>query len=116
MCPAARFRPGRRTQESLDEQSRRRGLFPQCLQGLAFLHRLVLGDPSGVCRRLAPVAFAWCVCCCKLTGLDRFVAASYGAQQQVNRQVEEAIVAYRREEMHASGQGHARQSDHLGQG
>jgi hypothetical protein len=29
-----------------------------------------------------------------LTGLDRFVAASYGAQQQVNRQVEQAIVAY----------------------
>ena len=34
----------------------------------------------------------------KLTGLDRFVAAFYGAQQQVNRQVEEAIVSYRREE------------------
>jgi hypothetical protein len=34
----------------------------------------------------------------KLTGLDRFVGASYGTQQQVNRQVEEAIRAYRREE------------------
>ena len=34
----------------------------------------------------------------KLTGLDRFVAASYGAQHQVNRQVEEAIVTYRQEE------------------
>jgi hypothetical protein len=34
----------------------------------------------------------------KLTGLDRFVAASYGIQQQVNRQVEEAIVRYRQEE------------------
>jgi hypothetical protein len=33
-----------------------------------------------------------------LTGLDRFVAASYGTQQQVNRQVEEAIVTYRHEE------------------
>jgi hypothetical protein len=33
-----------------------------------------------------------------LTALDRFVAASYGIQQQVNRQVEEAIVTYRREE------------------
>jgi hypothetical protein len=30
----------------------------------------------------------------KLRGLDRFVAASYGAQQQVNRRVEEAIVDY----------------------
>ena len=29
-----------------------------------------------------------------LSGLDRFVAASYGAQQQVNRQVEEAIADY----------------------
>src|SRR6267378_438854 len=33
-----------------------------------------------------------------LTGLDRFVAASYGAQHQINRQVEEVIGAYRREE------------------
>jgi len=33
-----------------------------------------------------------------LTGLDRFVAASYGAQQQVNCQVEEAMVAYRHTE------------------
>jgi hypothetical protein len=34
----------------------------------------------------------------KITGLDRFVGASYGIQQQVNRHVEEAIVAYRQEE------------------
>jgi hypothetical protein len=34
----------------------------------------------------------------QLTGLDRFVAASYGTQHQVNRQVEEAIGAYRHEE------------------
>jgi hypothetical protein len=34
----------------------------------------------------------------KLTGLDRFVAASSGAQQQVNRQVEHAIVNYRQTE------------------
>jgi hypothetical protein len=33
-----------------------------------------------------------------LTGLNRFVAASYGAQQQVNRRVEEAMVAYRQDE------------------
>jgi hypothetical protein len=33
-----------------------------------------------------------------LTGLDRFVAASYGAQQQVNRQVEQAMVTYRHDE------------------
>jgi hypothetical protein len=34
----------------------------------------------------------------KLTGLDRFVGASYGIQQRVNRHVEEAMVAYRQEE------------------
>jgi hypothetical protein len=34
----------------------------------------------------------------ELTGLNRFVGASYGTQQQVNRGVEEATVAYRREE------------------
>src|SRR5207245_10947544 len=34
----------------------------------------------------------------QITGLDRFVGAAYGTQHQVNRQVEEAIVAYRREE------------------
>src|SRR5207249_547579 len=34
-----------------------------------------------------------------LSGLDRFVAASYGAQQQVNSHVEQAIVDYRQSEM-----------------
>jgi hypothetical protein len=33
-----------------------------------------------------------------LTGLHRFVAASSGAPQQVNRRVEEARVAYRHDE------------------
>src|SRR5215471_6089950 len=34
----------------------------------------------------------------ELTGLNRFVGASYGTKQQVNRHVEDAIVAYRHEE------------------
>ena len=34
----------------------------------------------------------------QITGLKRFVGASYGTQQQLNRRVDEAIVAYRREE------------------
>src|SRR2546423_9189660 len=33
-----------------------------------------------------------------LTGLNRFVAASYGAQQQVNVQVEQAMVTYHHDE------------------
>jgi hypothetical protein len=36
--------------------------------------------------------------CLQMTGLNRFVGASYGTQQQVNRRVEEAMVAYRQEE------------------
>src|SRR6266853_146544 len=33
-----------------------------------------------------------------LTGLNRFVAASYGAQQQVNLHVEQAMVTYHQDE------------------
>jgi uncharacterized protein DUF6399/Psq-like protein len=65
--------------------------------GLAFLHRLVLGIHL-VCTEVGACGIRLVCLLVKLTGLDRFVAASYGAQHQVNRQVEEAIVAYRREE------------------
>jgi hypothetical protein len=43
-----------------------------------------------------------------VTGLNRFVAASYGAQQQVNLQVEQAIVTYDQDETArlASGMSH----------
>ena len=71
--------------------------FFQSGPGLACLHRLVMafhlvGVEVGACgMRL--------VCLWRnLTGLDRFVAASYGAQQQVNRRVEEAMGAYRQDE------------------
>lgn len=61
--------------------------------GVAFLHRLVLAahflmtllGPCGVrlvCRFL------------ELTGLDRFVAASYGPQQRVSAAMEQATVAF----------------------
>jgi hypothetical protein len=71
--------------------------FFQSGPGLAFLHRLVLA------LHLVYVEVGACgirlVCLLlQLTGLDRFVAASYGAQQQVNRQVEHAIVDYRQAE------------------
>src|SRR5439155_3795470 len=65
--------------------------------GLAFLHRLVLGIHLG-CTEVGACGIRLVCLLVTLAGLDRFVAASYGAQQQVNRQVEEAIVAYRREE------------------
>jgi hypothetical protein len=65
--------------------------------GLAFLHRLVMafhlvGLEVGACGIRLACLFL------QLTGLNRFVAASYGAQQEVNRQVEQAIVVYREDE------------------
>jgi hypothetical protein len=76
--------------------SRGCGLFSQ-RPGLAFLHRLVLAlhvvfVEIGACGiRLVCLVL-------ELTGLNRFVGASYGTQQQVNRHVEEAMVTYQREE------------------
>jgi len=71
--------------------------FFQSGPGLAFVHRLVMafhlvGIEVGACGMRLACLFL------KLSGLDRFVAASYGAQQQVNRQVEAAMVAYRQSE------------------
>lgn len=71
--------------------------FFQSGPGLAFLHRLVIAF------HLACVEVGACgiriVCLfLNLTGLDRFVAASYGAQQRVNSQVEHAMVDYRQSE------------------
>ena len=71
--------------------------FFESVPGLAFLHRLVLAlhvvfVEVGACGiRLVCLLL-------QITGLNRFVGASYGTQQQVNRHVEEAIEAYKREE------------------
>jgi Family of unknown function (DUF6399) len=65
--------------------------------GLAFLHRLVLALHL-ICVEVGACGIRLVCLFLKLTGLDRFVATSSGAQQQVNRQVEEAIVAYRQAE------------------
>ena len=71
--------------------------FFESVPGLAFLHRLVLAlhvvfVEVGACGiRLVCLLL-------QITGLNRFVGASYGTQQQVNRHVEEAMVAYKREE------------------
>ena len=65
--------------------------------GLAYLHRLVMAlhvvfVEIGACGIRLVCLFL------QMTGLNRFVGASYGTQQQVNRRVEEAMVAYRQEE------------------
>jgi hypothetical protein len=65
--------------------------------GLALLHRLGLALPL-VCVEVGACGIRVVCLLLQLPGLDRFVATSYGAQQQVNRQVEHAIVDYRQAE------------------
>jgi hypothetical protein len=65
--------------------------------GLAFLHRIVIAFHL-VCVEVGACGIRLVCLFLHLTGLDRFVAASYGAQQQVNLQVEQAIVTYRHDE------------------
>ena len=71
--------------------------FFHSVPGLAFLHRLVLAIHL-VCIEVGACGIRLVCLLLQLTGLNRFVGASYGTQQQVNRRVEEAIVAYRQEE------------------
>ena len=65
--------------------------------GLAFLHRIVLAFHL-VCVEVGACGIRLVCLLLNLTGLNRFVAASYGAQQQVNRRVEEAMVVYHQDE------------------
>jgi Family of unknown function (DUF6399) len=78
--------------DSLDSCSHVAEFF-QSGPGLAFLHRLVIAFHL-VCVEVGACGIRLVCLFLHLTGLDRFVAASYGAQQQVNRHVEQAIVAY----------------------
>ena len=94
--PRSTLQAWRASQERLDEHPAVVAFFPSA-PGLAFLHRLVLGIHL-VCTEVGACGIRLVCLLVQLTGLDHFVAASYGAQHQVNRQVEEAIVAYRREE------------------
>jgi Family of unknown function (DUF6399) len=67
--------------------------FFQSGPGLAFLHRLVIAFHL-VCVEVGACGIRLVCLFLHLTGLNRFVAASYGAQQQVNLQVEQAMVTY----------------------
>jgi len=71
--------------------------FFQSGPGLAFLHRLVIAFHL-TCVEVGACGIRIVCLFLNLTGLDRFVAASYGAQQHVNSQVEHAIVHYRHSE------------------
>jgi uncharacterized protein DUF6399 len=82
--------------DTLDICSHVAGFF-QSGPGLAFLHRIVIAFHL-VCVEVGACGIRLVCLFLNLTGLDRFVAASYGAQQKVNLQVEQAMVAYRRNE------------------
>src|ERR671924_1250126 len=71
--------------------------FFQSGPGLAFVHRLVIAFHL-VCVEVGACGIRLVCLFLHLTGLDRFVAASYGAQQQVNVHIEQAIVDYDRTE------------------
>lgn len=66
-------------------------------EGVAFLHRLVLAAHF-VMTLLGPGGIRLVCVLLELTGLHRFVAASYGPQQHVAVALEEAVVAFGQEE------------------
>jgi Family of unknown function (DUF6399) len=94
--PRSTLQAWRAYHESLDEHPAVVAFFHSA-PGLAFLHRLVVAIHL-VCTEVGACGIRLVCLLLNLTALDRFVAASYGAQHQVNRQMEEAIVTYRREE------------------
>src|SRR5262249_16982295 len=94
--PRSTLQAWRTYQEKLDEHPAVVAFF-HSVPGLAFLHRLILAlhvvfVEVGACG----IRLGWLFL--QLTGLNRFVGASYGTQHQVNRHMEEAIMAYRHEE------------------
>src|SRR2546430_15640908 len=71
--------------------------FFQSGPGLAFLHRLVIALPL-VCVAVGACGIRLVCLFLHLTGLNRFVAASYWAQQPVNGHVEPGMVTYHHDE------------------
>lgn len=61
--------------------------------GVAFLHRLVLAAHL-VMTLVGPCGIRLVCVFLELTGLDHFVAASYGPQQQVSTALEQAVVEF----------------------
>jgi Family of unknown function (DUF6399) len=94
--PRTTLQAWRAWQEQLDACPRVVEFF-ESVPGLAFLHRLVLALHV-VCVEIGACGIRLVCLFLEMTGLNRFVGASFGTQQQVNRHVEEAIVAYRHEE------------------
>ena len=94
--PRSTLQAWRLSQDSLDACPTVVAFF-HSVAGLAFLHRQVIALHV-VCVEIGACGIRLVCLVLELTGLNRFVGASYGTQQQVNRRVEEAIVAYQQEE------------------
>jgi hypothetical protein len=94
--PRTTLQAWRAWQERLDACPQMIAFF-ESTPGLAFLHRLVLAFHV-VCVEIGACGIRLVCLWLELTGLHRFVGASFGTQQRLNRRVEEAIVTYRREE------------------
>jgi len=94
--PRSTLQAWRAYQERLDACPEMVAFF-HSVAGLAFLHRLVIALHV-VCVEIGACGIRLVCLILELTGLKRFVGTSYGTQQQVNRHVEDAIVAYRQEE------------------
>jgi len=72
--------------------------------GVAFLHRLVLAAHL-VMTLVGPCGIRLVCLFLELSGLDRFVASSYGPQQKVSVAVEKAVVAFHEEEKSRLAEG-----------
>jgi hypothetical protein len=78
--------------------------FFESVPGLACLHRLILALHV-VCVEIGACGMRLVCLFVQMTGLHQFGGASFGMQQRLNRDVEEAMVAYRREETKRLAQG-----------
>jgi hypothetical protein len=76
--------------------------FLESSTGVAFLHRLVLAAQF-VITLLGPGGIRLVCLFLELSGLDQFVAASYGSQQKVTVAMEEALVEFGRQEQQRLG-------------
>lgn len=67
--------------------------FFESVPGLAFLHRLVVAFHV-VCVEIGACGIRLVCLLLQMTGLNRFVGASFGTQQRIHRRVEEAMIAF----------------------
>jgi hypothetical protein len=90
-------------QDTIDADPELVGFFESPV-GVAFLHRLVLAAHF-VMTLLGPCGIRLVCLFLELAGLDQFVAASYGPHQRVSVALEEAVIAFDKEERSCLAEG-----------